>query len=159
MMFKRSKCSREDEINTHSLNLKLESLVEEYKNLLETIDKLIQDFLRNEIDMARYYTIHNISFLEYERFIKYNEQPSPPSLNSLPDFSPFKMALKTTKIPQKRYDEFVKERNTRTEIVNEHCSRSKKQVIKVDMIHMALDEVINKADSVKLEIHRLSNIN
>lgn len=146
-MFKRTKYSIENE---------LQRCVDERYNLLEEIDELQEDFSTKERNLTRDIREYRGLNRSYVKFLT-TILPLPPRMASLPDFSPFKMALKTTKIPQQRYDEFERERRVRNEIMDEYRRDFMNQIIAVDLANVALNDAKSRLIEVRQKINILAN--
>lgn len=155
-MFKHSKCSIESEFQLHLFNLKLNKFIAERDNLLKIIGELREDFSRKNGDFVRDTREYLGLYRSYTKFLT-TMPPLPPPLSSLPEFSPFKTALKTTKITQQKYDEFEREREVRNEIMDEYRRDFMDQIIAVDLAHIALNDAKSRMSEVRLQINIFAN--
>ncbi len=154
-MSKRVKCSIDSELHIYFSKMKLEKYIEERENLYEDLEELEEDLFRKERDLERDVKEYHGFYRSYKKFLTTCLQP--PTMSSLPDFSPFKMAFKTTNIPQQHYEEFQRECETRNEIMDQYRSDFMRQIIDVDLAHIALNDAKSRLSEVKIEINILSN--
>jgi hypothetical protein len=155
-MFKRTKCSIELELKLYYSNLKLEKLIDELEDLLENIDDLREDFSRKKRDFVRNAGEYLELYQSYTNFLT-TMPPLPQPLSSLPEFSPFKTALKTTKIPQQNYDEFERECKVRNEIMDEYRQDFMNQIIAVDLACISLNNAKSHMNEIRQKINILIN--
>lgn len=154
-MFKRAKCSIESELQFHLSILKLDKFIVERDNLLEDIETLKKDLLDKKACFNLETKVYLRLYRSYNKFLA-TIPPSPPHLSSIPDFSPFKTALKTMKNIQQNYDEFEKECNVRNEIMDKFRRDFMKKIIEIDLARKALDDAKSRLSEIRQIINILT---
>jgi hypothetical protein len=132
---KRIKCSHEVEMYENS-KLVLKDLEKTSENLWKKYDDLLEVFKKKERDLNRDINKYLVLYRGYQKFIK----KMPPPVHILPEFSPVKMALKSSKLTEK----FEKECKARNEIMEEYRINFAKDIVSIDIARCDVSHVNNE---------------